>query len=227
MITPETRVLANGAVIGTIKYVLEYKEFSDNTAEQEGNFFPMVLGNKYEGKEITCTGLKNGGVTKSTDREWVLRVSSPESGFKFECDGEKIVTLRFKQATFGIPTGDQAVLPIADYKEDFGRYGKTTDFYDEDPTVTWDGATGRVKGKLKYLEIEKHPDYSRLTKDGYYFPVVLSDWFKNKAVTCGANTANEFEWICHVEKGKKITFKCEGKVFAVFDFADVEFEPKN
>lgn len=99
MMTPDTRILADGTVIGTLKHVSGYAEFSSAPAEQEGNFFQMSLGDRYKGKEITVTSLHKSKVKKEFDTDWVLRIESNKSAFKFECGEEKIITLRFSEVT--------------------------------------------------------------------------------------------------------------------------------
>ena len=95
MITENTKVLADGTVKGTLKSVSGFTEFGSPT---EGHFFPIKLGNKYEGHSIKC----EGSITKTeTDTSWVLYVDGTSRTFKFtdETEGStEIVTLKFNKA---------------------------------------------------------------------------------------------------------------------------------
>lgn len=95
LISEDTKIDEQGAVTGTLKYVSEWKEFSDDPEEQKGYFFPVVLDSKYEGKEITLTGTKT---KKATDLEWALLLKNgKESTFTFSTDEDgEILKLTFK-----------------------------------------------------------------------------------------------------------------------------------
>lgn len=97
LISDDTRVLADGSVVGTLKHIDSYSQF-DSKNKPSGNFFPMILGEQYQGEEITATGPKTKN-KKVVDREWILHVEGSDSTFKFECKGKTIVTLNFKLAT--------------------------------------------------------------------------------------------------------------------------------
>lgn len=97
LISEDTKIDKDGAVTGTLKYVSGWTDFSSNEDEQDGNFFPVVLGDKHRDKEITCTGKTT---KKATDLEWVLRVADTSSTFTFSTDEDgTILTLSFKDAT--------------------------------------------------------------------------------------------------------------------------------
>lgn len=96
MISPDTFIDRHGDVYGTLKYISDFTAFNpSDDSEQRGNYFPVDLGDKYDGKQITCTGEKS---KTAEDTEWVLRVASNDSTFKFSTDGEEILTLKFKDA---------------------------------------------------------------------------------------------------------------------------------
>lgn len=97
LISPDTTIDFTGAVTGTLKYITGWTAFSSESAEQNGNYFPVHIDDKYKGKEITCTGEK---VKTANDLDWVLLVKGKDSKFTFECDGKTILTLTFKGATF-------------------------------------------------------------------------------------------------------------------------------
>ena len=186
MVTPDTKVLIDGTVVGELKYISDYKDFSNNPEEQKGNFFPTVLGDKYKGKEITCTGIKNGGVTKEVDTEWVLRVSSQESGFKFECDDEEIITLRFKEATLNGPV----VIPPLDTDLGKANGGKTVlNLIGADVKISWDGTTGKPTGKIK--NVEKYDTYPDGQRNGHYFPVQFSEQYYDKELHVGGSLSGD------------------------------------
>ena len=97
LISPDTSIDFLGAVTGTLKYINEWEAFSSNKGEQSGHFFPVHIDDKYKGKEITCKGL----TTKTAnDLDWVLLVKDKDSTFTFECEGNEILNLSFKDATF-------------------------------------------------------------------------------------------------------------------------------
>lgn len=87
-----------GAVTGTIKYVKNWTEFdTKNSEKQSGNFFPVVLGDEYKGKDITVVGTE----TKTArDHEWILRLTNgTNSTFTFK-DGQTVIfKLTFTGAT--------------------------------------------------------------------------------------------------------------------------------
>lgn len=105
MIEDDVKVLADGSVVGTLKYVEGYKPYwPDNEAMQSGNFFPLTLGSNYtNGKKLEIT--KNGGEPKVIefndspfDPDIVLRVERSDS-FEIKVDDEPVVTLTFANAT--------------------------------------------------------------------------------------------------------------------------------
>lgn len=105
MIGSDVRVLSDGSVVGTLKYVEGYKPYwPDNEPMQSGNFFPLTLGSNYSsGKKLEIT--KNGGKPKVIefngkpfDPDIVLRVEQSDS-FEIKVDDEPVVTLTFTNAT--------------------------------------------------------------------------------------------------------------------------------
>lgn len=97
LISPDTSIDFLGNVTGTLKYITGWTAFSSVDTEQNGNYFPVHLDDKYKGKAITCTGEK---VKTANDLDWVLLVRGKDSKFTFECEGKTILTLTFKDATF-------------------------------------------------------------------------------------------------------------------------------
>lgn len=99
LIGSDVRVLSDGSVVGTLKYVPNYREFNEtNVGEQSGNYFPLTLDAKYRNKPITVE--KEDGTSKTaTDTEWILRVKDKGSMFTFKDDQTEIVKLNFAKAT--------------------------------------------------------------------------------------------------------------------------------
>lgn len=96
LISPDTSIDFLGNVTGTLKYVNKWTEFSSETSEQSGHYFPVHIDDSYKGKEITCKGEK----TKTAkDLDWVLFVKDTSSTFAFTCEGKNILTLKFTSAT--------------------------------------------------------------------------------------------------------------------------------
>lgn len=100
LISEDTKILGDGTVEGTLKYVSGWKEFNvSNVEEQSGNYFPLQLGKTYKGKEITVKKNGEGDGKTAADTDWILRVSSTDTTFKFSEGKNDIVTLNFKNAT--------------------------------------------------------------------------------------------------------------------------------
>ena len=89
----------DGGVKGTLKYVTGYTQFNESDPEeQEGHFFPFVLG-----KTGTNMTFKKNGSPGKTDIPWeannVFRVEKGDT-FQVLVDGEEVVTFNFQEATF-------------------------------------------------------------------------------------------------------------------------------
>lgn len=82
---------------GTLKYVQQWSEFSNNPDEQSGYYFPVHLGDEYKTKTIKVTG---ENVKEAADTEWVLLVKNNQSTFTFECENKTILTLSFPNTKF-------------------------------------------------------------------------------------------------------------------------------
>lgn len=99
-ITPDTRVLEDGTVKGTLKKVEGFKEFNlSNVAEQSGYYFPLTLT-----KSGSTMTLKNSqGATKTGikyDKDLLFRVNDSNATVKIEIDSQPYITLNFKKAKF-------------------------------------------------------------------------------------------------------------------------------
>ena len=103
MVTEDTYVAVNGAVVGTLKHITGYTDFSSVVAEQEGYYFPFTLADGI-GKvgTDTMTITKNGVATKEDvpyDPELLLRVTKGDK-FSIFVNDEEIVTLTFAGVKF-------------------------------------------------------------------------------------------------------------------------------
>lgn len=96
LISADTSIDFLGNVTGTLNYIKGWEQFSTNADEQNGNYFPVHIDDKYQGKKITCTGAKQ---TTAEDLDWVLLVKGKDSTFTFTCEGKTILTLSFTGAT--------------------------------------------------------------------------------------------------------------------------------
>lgn len=106
MVGEDIKVLTDGSVAGTLKYVEGYIPYwPDNEAMQSGHFFPLTLGSNYSsGKKLEI--VKNSGEPKVIefndnpfDSDIVLRVEQSDS-FEIKVDDATVVTLTFTNATF-------------------------------------------------------------------------------------------------------------------------------
>lgn len=112
LITPDTKIHADGSVTGTLKYVSSFTDF--DSSNNTGNFFPFHLGEQYKNKPITvttcngegCSGSDNTKTKTATDCDWVVKVKQRNTTFKFEAEGKEIITLNFEEA--GLPNGQAA-----------------------------------------------------------------------------------------------------------------------
>lgn len=101
MVGDDINIGAGGAVTGHIKYVTGYDQAFPG--EADGWFFPLHLGDEYDGKTIKVKRESGkGGKEKSAqDRDWVLRLTDgADTVFSFKTDDDTpILTLSFSLAT--------------------------------------------------------------------------------------------------------------------------------
>lgn len=104
MIADDIRIMADGTVTGTIKYVTGYTGFDSVHKElQSGYYFPVHLGDAYKGKSVTVQSIgKDKGQPKSgSDQDWVIRLSDKaDRVLKITAEGVPEVQLNFKQCRF-------------------------------------------------------------------------------------------------------------------------------
>lgn len=216
-ISADTAIGPDGSVTGTLHYVKDVQSFP---GQSDGYFFPVTLDSKYEGQEITVKGQNEKTVA---DTEWLLKVTDTNTKFTFAVNKTEVfLTLTFTKVTLGAPVGRFAIKDFA-AKTDFGEYGQATDFFDETPTVVWEGINGNVSGKLKKASANsKHGE-------GFFLPVVVSDWYAEKPVIvyCKNERAEEqvTDWIIRLEDNETpITMKHNGEIVATLDLSGVTLQ---
>ena len=99
LISPDTKILANGTVTGTIHYVSNFTGFSTNLEEQSGYYFPLKL----TGSGSKMTLKKNGVATKTDigyDPEIVFILTDKNTVCSVEVDSKEVISLNFTKATF-------------------------------------------------------------------------------------------------------------------------------
>ena len=89
----DLKVLADGSVVGTIKKVTGYTQFSSKKEEQSGYYFPFKLT-----KTGTTMTLKKNGVA-GEGKEDMAFVSRGDT-FTVEVDDSPVVTFNFKNVTW-------------------------------------------------------------------------------------------------------------------------------
>lgn len=101
-------ILSDGSVMGTLKYVKDFKAFNESVkAEQNGYFFPVKLN--VTGKTMTI--IKNGEERADKkdmafDPELVLRVEDANDRFAIFVDGKAVITFNFKKCSLGTEEAD-------------------------------------------------------------------------------------------------------------------------
>lgn len=97
LVESDVMVLENGSVMGTLKEVKSWPEFSNAPEEQSGNYFPVLLPKG--GKKVKTT---KDGVAKEMnfpdDRLLVIHVPSNTTTCKIEIDDMEVITLDFSTA---------------------------------------------------------------------------------------------------------------------------------
>lgn len=99
------KILEDGTVLGTFKWVTGFKAFNEAiAAEQNGYYIPIKLTSNVTGKKMTLK--KDGEVREDKtemdfDPELLLRVTSTSDKFTVEVDGKDIITFNFEQAQLG------------------------------------------------------------------------------------------------------------------------------
>lgn len=98
LVGDDLMVKADGSVTGTFHHVTEYTEFSSDSDEQEGYYFPFHLTKT--GTKMTFK--KNGFPTKqgiAFDPDIIFRVTKDDT-FEVLVDDSSVVKFNFAGATF-------------------------------------------------------------------------------------------------------------------------------
>ncbi len=202
----------NGKVTGTLKNITDHwTEFDSDNSNNTGHFFPIELDEQYEGEDITVIGKSQKTVQ---DRMWVLRAeNSNKNKFEFKHNGEAIVNLDLSNT---VPMGEKAFDPD---KQDFGRFGKWTDYCDG-VSIKWSGVKGTVTGTIK-----KHEDIEgNKVKAGTHFPLALSSYYFDgvpKTITIGSGSPKQVtdkDIICDMSNAKTIKVEYNGVLVMYLDF---------
>ena len=102
IIGTDVRVLDDGTVLGTLKRIESWPEFSGSEDEQKGNYFPVLL--PAGGKKLKTTkGVTVKDMDFPNDRLLVIRVPDTATTCKIEVDEQELITLNFSKATL-LPT---------------------------------------------------------------------------------------------------------------------------
>ncbi len=101
MVSEDTYISFDGSVIGTLKFVKEFKEFNlANESEQKGNYFPITLSNSGNKMTLKKNGLASEGKTDMTfDKDIIFRVASKSDVYSIDVDGQEVISLKFTNAT--------------------------------------------------------------------------------------------------------------------------------
>ena len=213
-----------GRVTGSVKEVSKWKEFSDDPAEQSGNFFPATLAACYSGKPITVQ--KNGGAPKTlTDRNWIIRIPNKTTIVTFFADGKVIAILDFSGTTLPGKHGEDG-LALKGQDEQAG-YGdmKVSDLMGADVRILWDGVNGKLTGSVNNIE-----NWAELPKDprnGHFIVVSIDPRYKDKPLTfykggkpSGSTdkaTDEDLFWVLRVDDTKQFSFKSGDDTIAELD----------
>lgn len=98
LVGDDLAVKADGSVVGTFHYVSDYTDFSSETEEQSGYYFPFHLTKT----GTTMTFKKNDSPTKEEipfDPDIVFRVTKDDT-FEVLVDDASVVKFTFNEATF-------------------------------------------------------------------------------------------------------------------------------
>ena len=101
LIDANVKIAANGEVTGNLKNVESFPKFSEDVSKQSGHYLPVRISKQYMGKEITVTGSRTTKITvnQESDLDFILRVVSTSSTFRFKDGENEFMKLTFKNAT--------------------------------------------------------------------------------------------------------------------------------
>ena len=100
LVDENVKIDANGEVTGNLKKVTDFTQFSDEVAKQSGHYLPVRVDKQYMNKEISVIGTKTTkvNVDSESDLDFILRVASVNSTFKFKDGDNEFMRLTFKNA---------------------------------------------------------------------------------------------------------------------------------
>lgn len=189
---------------GSLKNITEPWTEYDKT-NNTGHFIPTQMPVICANEDITLKGRTDGDRTVHIDEDRLLIIRLENltgTTATVEMNGAELMKLDF---TSLVPTGEEACDAA---KEDFGRYGKKTD-YVRDLSISWDGIKGTATGTLLKHEIIGDGKVPA----GHHFPLSMSDWYDGvaKDVTVkNRNSIRDKDIICGVDDAKIITVEYNG-----------------
>lgn len=223
-ISADTKIGADGAVIGTLKKVDNLTSFGGKS----GYFFPITLDAKYKDKEIKVTGV-NGPKT-ARDLEWLIEISGVDTTVTFEADSSVFLTLTFKDAAFEGSTGKDAVR-VAGQDENMDAVKKASALIDSDVTISWADTTGTVSGTAHWYDFTGTTHFTKFPK-GHFMPVVVKGYDGQEITATGSDgsstTLKDPKWIIRVDNftaDKEATLAVKEKVIAKLKFTGLTLEP--
>lgn len=104
LVTPDTKINADGSVTGTLKHIDNWSEFGTDPAKQSGNYLPVRLDSQFMNKTVVVQGEKTTTINVNTeaDRDIIIRVKDKNVKFTFTVDDQLIMTLTFENTS--LPT---------------------------------------------------------------------------------------------------------------------------
>lgn len=101
LVDPDVEISATGEVTGKLKKVTDFEKFSSDVSKQSGHYLPVRVDSQYMGKDISVTGTRTTSVKvdEESDLDFILRVASNSTTFKFSEGKNTFMTLTFKNAT--------------------------------------------------------------------------------------------------------------------------------
>lgn len=209
----------NVKLSGSLKTVKGWQEFSGAEAEQTGHYAPILLPSSWVGKDVNCTGRRNGDrkVRIDSDRCLVTRLENLTGLTQTLTCGDESITIDY---TALVPVGEKAYKAG---KTDFGRFGKREELVDGF-NVTWSGTKATVTGKLKKFSNEK------LTPEGYWLPIGMSDWYGDgipkKAGINNITEKTEQDIVFSVTNpvSKPVIFQYNGLTIMELDLSEMTFD---
>lgn len=215
-LTDDLALTLDGNVVtfdGSLKNITKpWTEF-DKT-NNTGHFIPMQLPVICKNQDVTLKGRTGGDRTVhiGDDLLLILRLENlTGTTATLEMNGKQLMELDFAGL---IPTGEDAYDAA---KEDFGRYGKKSQYVDN-LSIEWRGTKGTATGKL--LKHEAIGDGK--VAAGHHFPLSMSEWYDGvaKDVTVkNKKSIKDKDIICTIDDTKVIEVEYNGKKVLELDLS--------